>query len=59
MMDVQRVTLATAFLARIFQVVVILVFQIQIRGAERHGAIHVYRKPRNALLILELAQVIH
>ena len=57
---VQRIALAVAaFLARVVEVVVLFVFQIQIRGAQSHGAVDEHREAGNSLLVFELAQVVH
>src|SRR5438445_488442 len=59
LVNVERVALAILVFASEFEIVIFAVFQIQIGSAEGHGAVDVNGEPRNALLIFELAQVIH
>jgi len=57
--DVERVTLAAGFFSREFEVVILFVADVKIGGAESHGTIDINGKARNALLIFELAEVVH
>src|SRR5882762_2253312 len=58
-MDVQWIVIAGRFQPGKIQIVVILIFNVEIGGAERHRAIDVNRNVWNFAVILQLPQVVH